>query len=113
MTSQFTRRIDGILKSALTPLLRSRGFRKRGPVYVAEHGEVTWLVDVQKSQWNDRNEAQFTVNGGVYVPGVVSGYSRRPDPAEPKMVDCCLSVRIGMLDESRVDKWWKIMRWAT
>lgn len=108
MTAVFKQRIDGILAAGLTPLLRSRGFRKRGTLYVADHGEVSWLVDVQNSRWNANDEAQFTVNGGVYVPGVVSGYSLRPKPAVPKMVDCCLSVRIGMLDESRVDKWWKI-----
>lgn len=108
MTSLFTQRIDGVLKAGLTPALRARGFRKERALYIAELGEVSWLVDIQKSRLNDPSEAQFTVNGGVYVPGVVSGYLRRPDPKTPKMPDCCLSVRIGMLDESRLDKWWKV-----
>ncbi len=108
MASPFAQRIAGVLKGGLTPPLRARGFRKEGCVFVAEHDDVVWLVDVQKSRWNDGDEAQFTVNGGVYVPGIVSGYSGRPEPAKPKLADCCLSVRIGMLDESRIDKWWKV-----
>ena len=108
MASPFAQRVSAILRSGLTPLLRSHGFRKHGQVYVSERGDVLWIVDVQKSRWNDGTEAQFTINGGVYVPGVVSAYSRRPEPSIPKLVDCCLSVRIGMLDDSKLDKWWKV-----
>ena len=108
MASRFDKRIGEILKKSLLPLMRTRGFCKNGSTYIALRDEVTWLVDVQKSRWNDSHEAQFTINGGVYIPGVVSGYSGRPEPAKPKLVDCCLSVRIGMLDESRLDKWWKL-----
>jgi len=108
MTAPFSQRINGILNGGLTPLLKERGFRKEGWVYVANHGDVVWLVDVQTSRWNGKDEAQFTINGGVYVPGIVSRYSGRPEPTKPKLADCCLSVRVGMLDESRLDKWWKV-----
>ena len=108
MASSFAQRIAGILKGSLTPLLRSRGFRKEGSVYLALHGDTASLVDLQKSRWNDEDESRFTINGGIYIPGVVSAYSGRSDPERPKIVDCCLSVRIGMLEESRLDKWWKV-----
>lgn len=108
MASPFAQRIARIIKGNLTPLLKSHGFRKEGSVYVADHGDMAWLIDIQKSRWNDHDEAQFTVNGGVYVPGVVSVYVRQPDPAKPKIDDCCMSVRIGMLEESQCDKWWKV-----
>ena len=108
MASPLAQRIVGILKMGLTPLLRSRGFRKEGSVYLARHGEMAFLVDIQKSRWNDEDEAQFTINGGIYIPGIVSAYSGRPDPEKPKIVDCCLSVSIGMLEKSRLDKWWKV-----
>ncbi|MCB9869356.1 MAG: DUF4304 domain-containing protein [Planctomycetes bacterium] len=93
---------------SLTPLLRSHGFRKEGSVYLAQYGEMALLVDIQKSRWNDEDDAKFTVNGGIYIPGIVSAYSGRPDPEKPKIADCSLSVRIGMLDELRLDKWWKV-----
>lgn len=108
MTSPFDKRLDAILKDSTTPLLKSWGFIERGRTYVARRNALAWLVDVQKSRWNDREEAQFTLNGGVYVPGVVSRYSSRPEPSSPKLADCCLSVRAGMLDHSRLDKWWKL-----
>jgi len=108
MASPFAKRIDEILKAGLTPLLRKHRFTKRGSVYLAELGDVAWLVDVQKSRWNDATEAQFTVNGGVYVRGIVSAYCSSPEPRRPRLEDCCLSVRIGRLHEESVDKWWKL-----
>jgi hypothetical protein len=108
MASPFARRLEEIVKGSLTPLLRSRGFRKEGSVYRLQRDSMTWLVDLQKSRWNDPQEAQFTLNGGVYIPGTVSVYTGRPEPEKPMIADCCLSVRVGMLDESRRDKWWKV-----
>lgn len=108
MESLLAKRISGILRSGLTPLLRAHEFRKCGQVYVSERGDVSWVVHVQRSRWNDETEAQFTINGGIYTPGVVGAYLGRPEPSALKLVDCCLSVRIGMLSESKFDKWWKV-----
>lgn len=108
MKSILTRRVDGILGGELTTLLRERGFRKQGRLYVAESDTVTRLVEAQLSRWSDEDEARFSINGGVFVPGVVSAYSGREETINPKLLDCCLSVRIGMLDSTPSDKWWKI-----
>ncbi len=108
MVSPFAQRIDRILKSGLTPILRRYRFVKSGPVYRAKKADVVWLVDVQKSRWNDEREAQFTINGGVYITGVVAVYCRSAEPAKPKIEDCCLSVRIGQLLEEGIDKWWRV-----
>ena len=95
MESLLAKRISGILGSGLTPLLRAHEFRKCGQVYVSERGDVSWVVHVQRSRWNDETEAQFTINEGIYTPGVVGAYLGRPEPSALKLVDCCLSVRIG------------------
>ena len=33
-------------------------------------------------------------------------YLGRSEPARKKLTDCCIQVRIGMLAEDRLDKWW-------
>ena len=108
MASPFEKRIDGILKNSLTPLLKPQGFRKSGRIYRAQRDDIIWLVNVEMSLWNDKDQAQFTVSGGVYVPGIVGRYLNKPEPARPTLGYCCVSVRMGMLDESRLDKWWEL-----
>lgn len=108
MASILKQRITRVLKEGPSALLLPLSFRKEGCVYCAVHGDVTWIVDIQGSRWNDTEEAQVTINGGVYVPGVVSRYLRKADPVKPKLVDCCVSVRIGMLSKSKLDTWWTV-----
>lgn len=108
MASVLKQRLSRILKDGPTALLLPLGFRKEGLVYRMTHEEVAWIVDVQTSRWNDAHEVHFTINGGVYAPGVVSSYLRKADPTTPKLADCCISVRIGMLDQCKLDKWWII-----
>lgn len=107
MISPLASRIKRIVKAELTPFLRDNGFHKDGITYCKALDELTWIVDVQQSSWNDRNEARFTINAGVYVHGFASLYSR-PDPVKLRVPDSCVSARIGMLSETQRDKWWKI-----
>jgi hypothetical protein len=67
------------------------------------------LVDIQKSRWNDPSEARFTLNCGIYVRGVLTTYANRPDRASPRIEDCCISARIGVLAKEAKDVWWKLM----
>lgn len=109
MATPFDARISFVLRTGVSPLLRTNGFRKTGRVYLASRQEVTWLVQVEKSRWNSKEKAEFTLSGGIYIPGVVSRYLCKPDPAPTKvdLADCCISTRIGMLDETQCDTWWK------
>ncbi|MBI1922766.1 DUF4304 domain-containing protein [Candidatus Poribacteria bacterium] len=108
MESLFDMRLTAILKKHLTPLLKPLGFRKRGNIYELCRGELSWIIDVQRSRWNDTEEAQFTLNCGVYVKGVLSTYLDLPEPNAPTLPYCCISVRMGMLNVEKVDKWWKL-----
>jgi hypothetical protein len=110
LTSAFDERLSHVLKSGLTPALEARDFHKSGPTYRFEQGDLSWLVNVQKSRWNAADEVQFTINGGIYIPRIVSRYTGRAEPKQPSLVDCCISVRIGMLSETRIDEWWKLTK---
>ena len=108
MSNIFDNRLNSILKNNVTPLLKEVGFSKRRLVYVKDIGEISWLVDIQKSRWNDEVEAQFTLNCGVYVPDVLSTYANMAEPTRLKIEHCCCSARIGMLIPEKRDLWWKL-----
>jgi len=108
MANIFDGKLNSILKNQVTPFLKELGFKKNLLIYSRDVGELKWLIDIQKSRWNDESEAQFTLNFGVYVPGVLSTYANMPEPAKPKIEHCSCSARVGMLTSERKDKWWKL-----
>lgn len=105
----FDSRLTSILKSGFTPLLKEIGFKKIRSSYVRDLDDLKWLIDVQKSLWNDSEEAQFTLNCGAYIPGVISTYSPRvTEPPVPKLEHCSCYARIGSLTSEKKDLWWKL-----
>jgi hypothetical protein len=77
-------------------------------VYEKKFDGLTWIVDIQRSHWDDAAQAQFTLNCGVFIPGVTSLYLNRPDRIRIDTTDCCVHVRIGMLAKDKLDKWWEL-----
>lgn len=68
-------RFAEFLGSWVTPTLRSLGFKKRGMTYRKDLDECSWFANIQRSRWNSDGVTRFTLNIGVYVPGVFSTYS--------------------------------------
>jgi len=101
-------RAKKLLSESLTPALAHHGFKKERNRYVRPSGGVAQMVDVQYSRWNDKNEVSFTLNCSVYVPGVTSTFRSSPEPPRPALTDCCVTIRVGMLTQSNLDKWWKL-----
>jgi Domain of unknown function (DUF4304) len=89
-------------------VLNNRGFKKSGHLYTHKAGKIIQMVEVQRSRWNDRNMVAFTLNGGIHVSGVTSTFRRKPEPEQPGITDCCITVRVGMLGVSKLDIWWKL-----
>ena len=100
-------RLKNIVARTVTPALKERGFKKAGDRFVRGDA-VVQLVDVQFSRWDNPNEASFTLNCGVWMSGVTSTYRNTAEPASPKLADCCISARVGMLTDSRLDVWWTV-----
>ena len=107
-TPPFAGRLNAILKDFLNPILKPLGFTKRKNVYVREDRELSWVIHIQRSDWNSATEASFTLNGGVYVPGVASTYVNKQERKSLNLADCVVYARIGMLSESRLDCWWNL-----
>nr|WP_254200426.1 DUF4304 domain-containing protein [Lysobacter sp. MMG2] len=101
-------RFDQIIKAGITPVLAVHGFKKRRYVYERKEGCISYIVDLQRSQWSNASALDFTMNCGVHIPGVISMFANRPDPKNPKIVDCCVGSRLGMLSPDHKDKWWSV-----
>ncbi|REK27104.1 MAG: DUF4304 domain-containing protein [Planctomycetota bacterium] len=106
MVTELDRRFGNILKDYLTPFLNGWDFRKRRLSYLRNKDSVTWYVGVQRGRWNNNARIEFTLNCGIFVPGVVSTYTNRPETTSIGLSDCCIIARIGMLSEKKLDKWW-------
>lgn len=106
MTSLLEQRFNSVIQKALTEPLALHGFRKRGRAFARQFDTLAWVIDVQRSRYNTREEITFTVNCGVYVPRVLNLYAGLPEPTNPTSTYCCIDARIGMLAEEPLDKWW-------
>lgn len=101
-------RVNDVLQQSLAVTLKDRGFTRSGGVYSRKSGDITHIVEVQHSRWNDQEKASFTLNCGIHVPGVTSVFRRTPEPNRPRLADCCVTVRVGMLGDQKLDIWWKL-----
>ncbi|WP_437927062.1 DUF4304 domain-containing protein [Sorangium sp. So ce291] len=101
-------RTNKIIREALSTALTSFGFERHGDDYARRIGEVSHIINTQRSRWSEENRTSFTINCGVHVSHVTSAFRNLPESAQPKLTDCCVSVRIGMLTASRIDIWWEL-----
>lgn len=110
MSSTYEARLQSILKSHLTPLLKGKGFTKRSNTYYLELNELTWLIEIERSGFNDATQVSFTVVCGVYIPGVMSRFiiADRAELKNPKYSDCTVFARLGWLAPMHMDTWWTL-----
>ncbi len=104
----FDSRLSQILKRWVTPTLQGLDFKKRQMNYVKNVDGLSWLINIQRSRWNNNTKSEFTLNCGVYVPGVFSKYANRPERPNPRIEDCSVYARIGMLMPQKSDLWWEL-----
>ena len=100
------KRFNSLITQWVRPILKQYNFKKSRESYVSKRDFLSWYFQFQRSQWNTPDRVEFTVNVGVFVPGVVSAYVNRPQKKSISLTDCCIYARIGMLAEAREDCWW-------
>ena len=106
--SESAKRIDGIIREELAPLLKEVGFKKKARNFHREHADRIDVINVQASRYNDASSAKFTVNVGVYYPAIAEMSDALPVKGAPKEYDCTVHSRLGALREDRRDFWWTI-----
>jgi len=108
MASQYEKRLQSILKTYVTPYLHEHGFTRDRNYYSHKLDELTWVIEVERSGFNDPTQARFTIACGVFIPGVVSRYVGKEDPTRPSYPDCTLFSRLGWLASDQLDTWWTL-----
>ena len=92
----------------LAPLLKKDGFRKNSKTWWRDCDSVIEVIDLQKSQWNDANEAKFAINLGLYWPSIHKAIKREAGDYPPKTWECTVQQRLGPLFSEGKDFWWKV-----
>jgi hypothetical protein len=87
---------------------KSNGFRKSGMNWTrqADSGAIL-AMRIQGSQGNTTDLARFTLNLGVYFPGIVAVLGR-PDVPSPREIDCHIRERASFLRDG-TDSWWTVV----
>lgn len=106
MASEIGKRIDEVIKIGIVPILKARGFRKKGRNFHKTVGEAVQVVNIQADRWNEGNAGRFTVNIGAYFRAVAEIAERWVVDGMPKEPECTVRYRLGMLMPEPGDKWW-------
>jgi hypothetical protein len=95
------------LITAISPLLKEKGFSRTGTRFYLRQGNNWGLLDFQKSRKSTADETIFTVNVGVCSGKLLTFFS--PDsPQKPSIEVCHWRERLGFLLPDRQDRWWVI-----
>lgn len=106
--SPTSRMIDRILDSGVKPLLADYGYRKSGRAFFLTENGLFKIVQVQSSQWNTPEQAQFTINLLVTFPYFHETYQGQPFPKNPVSALPLVQQRIGGLRPDGKDHWWQL-----
>lgn len=106
--SEISKKIDGIIKAELAPLLKRSGFKKKARNFYREHSDRIDVLNIQASQWNEGQEGKFTVNVGVYFPAISELTGAPEVKGMPKEYDCTIRERIGLITKENRDTWWEV-----
>jgi len=91
----------------IKPIMSANSFRKDKLTWNRGKGEIIHLLDIQKSQWNDKNDISFTINLGVCVKSERQIFWNKPFPKTIRRLDCFLYLRVGRLFDNH-DHWWTL-----
>jgi len=72
-------RIKELTKDFLTPFFKENGFRKSGNRFYKPVNDFSYIIEMQSSRFNSKEEAQFTFNVSLYI----HQYFRHVYNAEP------------------------------
>lgn len=103
-----SRRVAKIIKTRVSPFLLGLGFERLGTIYYVVCADVEWLIEIQRGKWSGNGVVDFTINYGVYVPGIVGWYSGADESGGPKSNLCCILKRVEFPAIQGADRWWSV-----
>lgn len=105
MASETAQWIDHLIHDYVHPLLKERGFRRRGRTWNRRFDELVQIVNVQASARNFGNFGRFFINIGISVPGLPHLGPHRDGDQFISERFCQLRLRIGQLMPTPVHAW--------
>jgi hypothetical protein len=99
-----------MVKDGVAPFLKTFGFTRRRNSFFRPFPGGFDVVGLQKSSWNDRKSAKFTVNLGVcwLEAQALLGRPVRGIPFSADWASCTVHRRIGRVMPEQRDFWWNV-----
>jgi hypothetical protein len=109
MPSEIGKKIDQVTGGELAARLKDHGYRKKGRTFHRRTVDATCVVNVQASVSNAGEAGSFTVNLGVYFPGIEEPLTGGTSSDPPREYECTLRQRLGgLMPGSGGDRWWTV-----
>lgn len=102
----FKKEFDDLVKE-ISPLFKERGFKKKSNYIYKSTTELIQIFNVQKSQWNSKEDISFTFNIGFFNPEIYKVTWDRLIPDFPKEYDCFINLRSGFITHKK-DNWYNL-----
>jgi hypothetical protein len=98
---------DEILKNLVIPFFKDLGFKKNGNGFNKKIGEITQVVNIQKSRWNHKDNVAFTFNIGFFNAEIYIDFWNKGIPKFIREYDCQITFRLGQLAKG-IDYWYEL-----
>ncbi len=103
-----SKEIDWLAGEVIAPFMKSHGFKRRRLAFSRPFPNGFDVLVLQKSSWNSKADARFTINLGIYWSKAQERISQPVSGVPFSDNHCTVFERIGFLMEPPKDKWWII-----
>lgn len=103
-------KFDKIIKDGFHEVLKALSFKKKANNFYLKLDTLGQIINVQKSAWGNKNNIDFTINTGIFVPEywlAFYDFSNKGLPDYPTEPECLIRKRIGTL-RNQHDTWYHI-----
>ena len=96
-----------LIKESISPLFKAKGFKKRGNNFAKAFSDFAFVVNIQNSKWNTKEEVEFTFNIGIFTDKLFGTFYEVEPPKFPTEMYSVLRLRIAELKGIQ-DEWYKL-----
>ncbi len=110
MKTEAEMKFDRIMKQSFHEVLKPLGYKKKINNFYIQRQGFGQIINIQKSVWRTKNDINFTINIGLFLPEYWAGmiYNQgKPIPIFPTEPECVIRKRIGHLRKQH-DIWYDI-----
>ncbi|ACU07077.1 hypothetical protein FIC_00622 [Flavobacteriaceae bacterium 3519-10] len=103
-------KFDKIIKNGFHEVLKPLGFKKKENNFYLKLDRIGQIINVQKSVWGNKNNIDFTINTGIFVPEywlAFYDFINKGLPDYPTEPECLIRKRIGTI-RNQHDTWYHI-----